>query len=74
MSKKQVVTQAWCVWIYDPDDDVYMTSTCDQLFQFTTGGIAENGFKFCPYCGGRIIPNRNPYNEQKTTDADDRGR
>jgi len=24
------------------------------VFEFGVAGIAENGFKFCPFCGGRI--------------------
>lgn len=27
---------------------------CGQTFLFTTDGVKENGFRFCPYCGKAI--------------------
>lgn len=41
-----------CVWIYD--DETFYATKCGEYFQFESGGVKENGFKFCPYCGFRI--------------------
>ena len=29
-------------------------TSCGQGFQFTNDGPTENGFGFCPYCGGQL--------------------
>jgi len=43
-----------CRWSLTSDDwNVYSTD-CDHDFQIMEGDIAENGFKFCPYCGKPI--------------------
>ena len=42
-----------CQWRIDDDwqeDTVYAT-TCGHCHMFTAGDIAENEYKFCPYCG-----------------------
>lgn len=31
-----------------------------QRSQFTTGSPRENGFSFCPYCGGKLIEKSSP--------------
>jgi len=41
-----------CQWSAD-EDFVYSTS-CDNEWQFTEGGIEENEIIFCPYCAGKI--------------------
>jgi len=47
-----------CVWEQETDFDdgegTFETS-CDNAFVFNEGGIYENDFKFCPYCGGAIM-------------------
>jgi len=43
-----------CVWAEcDPltDDLPRWDTTCGQSFTFIDGGPAENGIKFCCYCG-----------------------
>lgn len=41
-----------CVW--EPEsEDTHLTG-CDKNFTFTDGGVADNGFEFCPFCGGHI--------------------
>lgn len=40
-----------CKW--SPDDPYYGTS-CGHEWQFIDGDVAENGVKFCPFCGGEI--------------------
>lgn len=42
-----------CKWGLNSEYDMYETG-CDRGFQCIDGDIEENGFKFCPYCGGRI--------------------
>ena len=27
---------------------------CHELFEFNEGGPSENGFVYCPYCGGEL--------------------
>jgi hypothetical protein len=42
-----------CQWRIDDDwqeDTVYKT-TCGHSHMFTAGDIADNSYKFCPYCG-----------------------
>ena len=34
--------------------DDYWDTNCGEAFYFDTGGIEENGFNFCPYCGKEI--------------------
>lgn len=44
-----------CGWTTppDPDFDVWDTG-CGNAFEFNADGPKENGFKFCPYCGGEL--------------------
>ena len=44
--------QETCQW--REDDDAYWTE-CGHGFNCMTDGIEDNGFRFCPYCGGRIV-------------------
>ena len=48
-----------CVWEEEVDfGDGGMgafETSCDNSFAFNDGGISENDFKFCPYCGGAIM-------------------
>jgi len=46
------VVSAHCSWV-ETEDGQWATG-CDHVFEFTAGGIAENGFKFCPWCGHQI--------------------
>ena len=39
-----------CIWKQTPDGQ-YETA-CGNMFEFTSDGPGENGFKHCPYCGG----------------------
>jgi hypothetical protein len=41
-----------CEWREDGDGN--WATGCDSMFTFTDAGPAENEFKFCPYCGGRL--------------------
>lgn len=46
-----------CDWRVD-DDGVWFTG-CGHAWQFEDGGPAENGTKWCPYCGGRLAEAHN---------------
>jgi len=43
-----------CSWHVEEDGcDIWQTG-CGNAFVFNCDGPAENGFEFCPYCGGEI--------------------
>lgn len=42
-----------CEW--EEDEDGNFETGCAHIFTFTTDGIHENHFAFCPYCGGVIV-------------------
>lgn len=39
----------WC------ENDTAWETSCGELFIFTTDGPRENKFKYCSYCGGRLM-------------------
>ena len=43
-----------CEWVRDEWED-YFATQCGNTFQFIVDGPEENDFKFCPYCGGRLV-------------------
>ena len=47
----------FCPWHEeeDPSGAIYYVTECENAFQFTEGGVEENHFEYCPYCGGAII-------------------
>ena len=55
-----------CVWTHDEDYEQYTTS-CGSSWSFIDDGIAENGVKFCPHCGGEVKEDAKAAGE----DADD---
>lgn len=42
-----------CSWV-ENDCGIYETD-CKEAFQFEAGQRHDNRFKFCPYCGGKIV-------------------
>ena len=42
-----------CAWFYDEEHDKFDTG-CQHEFAFADGGIEDNEFKHCPFCGGPI--------------------
>lgn len=54
-SRPEQLKRQHCQWRIDmgEEEDVYLTS-CGHSSVFVTGGIADNEYKFCPYCGGGI--------------------
>ena len=41
-----------CEWTQVCED--YFDTACKKYFEFSDGGVADNGFEFCPFCGGAI--------------------
>jgi hypothetical protein len=49
-------TERRCHWNADGEDS--WNTGCKKHFYFTDGDPADNGFEFCPFCGGWLfIPN-----------------
>ena len=46
-----------CDWMKGPYDD-YWGSSCNNAFWFEAGCPDDNDFKFCPYCGNRLVDGR----------------
>ena len=44
-----------CEWTEDSDGT--WNTDCKSAFVLNDGNPAENGFKFCCYCGGQLIQN-----------------
>lgn len=44
--------QDGCQW--NPDEESVYFTGCGHEWQFTEGGIQENGITYCPYCSGKI--------------------
>jgi hypothetical protein len=40
------------MWIEDSDET--FNTSCGHSFVFNDGGPTENGFEYCPYCGGAL--------------------
>jgi len=50
------VSKNVCMWSFDKSEDdtrCYDTS-CGSGHMFIDGGIEDNDYKFCPYCGKEI--------------------
>ncbi len=47
-----------CAW--SPDDDGIYGTSCGHFHEFIFGATGDNGFRFCPYCGGAIVESRRP--------------
>jgi hypothetical protein len=43
-----------CQWTFEHDPTYAWATQCGNLFQITEGTPANNDFRFCCYCGGRI--------------------
>lgn len=44
-----------CEWVLYDDDHGLWETECVNVHAFTEGGVLENDYKFCPYCGGEIV-------------------
>jgi len=45
-----------CVWTEDNDGNWF--TTCGEGQVFETGGVTENHYRFCPFCGKAIKPGK----------------
>jgi len=45
-----------CIWTVDgrEHDETVFDTGCGNRHEFIVGGITDNNYKFCPYCGKRI--------------------
>lgn len=43
-----------CEWKQDGGEGNDYATDCQNMFTFIDDGPAQNGFEFCPYCGGRL--------------------
>ncbi len=48
------MTTNQCIWEFD-DHYCFYETDCKHSFQFMDDGIDENNFKYCPYCGRKIV-------------------
>jgi len=46
------LTSSVCSW--KEDDDGNWKTACGEMFVFIDGGPKDNGFRHCPYCGGKL--------------------
>ena len=44
-----------CEWTIDDPDYGVWDAACGNQHRFEDGGIEDNIFEFCPYCGGEIV-------------------
>jgi hypothetical protein len=51
-----------CSWKHDDEDGAFDTE-CGNRFQMEDGTPEDNGFRFCTYCGGRLVVVREGENE-----------
>jgi hypothetical protein len=57
-AKPQVYRVKPCRWQHDLDDlegESWFTA-CGERFTFICDGPKEHGMRFCPYCGGTLVP------------------
>jgi hypothetical protein len=47
-----------CVW--DQDNDGVWETTCNQMFVFNDDGPIANKFKWCPFCGWKLVEEPHP--------------
>lgn len=59
-----------CHW--GEDSDGYWETSCGNMFSITYGTPAKNDFKFCCYCGGKLIQHEHvePTDEDAAIDAE----
>lgn len=52
-----------CEWICDNDEGIHDTG-CNNAHCFEAGGIEENKYAYCPYCGKQIVETKIPDDEE----------
>lgn len=50
-------TRTLCQWMLqtEPDGGEWWATDCGEGHQFMHDGPALNGYRYCPYCGGRLV-------------------
>jgi hypothetical protein len=46
-----------CHWFHDDEDGAFDTQ-CDQRFTLNEGTPEDNYMNYCPFCGGKLIVDR----------------
>ena len=59
--------QKTCLWTEDEDGNWH--TTCGEMHTFFDGGPSENGHRFCPYCGKKLVEKK--YEESHEKDDDE---
>ena len=44
-----------CEWSIEEEDCSTWQTACQKVFEFTDEGPKENGFEYCPFCGGDVF-------------------
>ena len=56
MKKDSLSIRKTCTWKYEcPYEIGYYDTECGTAYYFEEGTIEENDYRFCPYCGKRIV-------------------
>ena len=50
----RIVYTEVCIWTYNEEGDLWDTR-CNEMFHFNDGTPIENDFRFCPYCGKKLL-------------------
>jgi hypothetical protein len=45
----------FCLWEYKGVEEYYYEAQCGGFWEFDDGDIKENRFKYCPFCGKKIL-------------------
>lgn len=45
-----------CYWNLDDDDYNEYSTECGDMFRLDSGTPPENNMRYCPFCGGIIVP------------------
>ena len=43
-----------CKWTYSEEPEFCYETSCNEKFQFFDGDMPDNGYNYCPNCGGLI--------------------
>ena len=62
-----MIENRFCKWKYDEQDDMWETE-CKNALCFIEGGIKDNRYGFCPYCGNEIREMNDEETEQSPKD------
>ena len=53
---KEISDKNYCRWSPPSNFEIdYWETECDNAFNLIDGTPSENGMKFCPYCGKKLI-------------------